>query len=217
MKLSHASEARIRGYLYVLKRSLPGWLPAATAADAVREVESHLRERVEAAEPLPDERSALEGILAHLGSPSRVAAAYATEMAVDEAVATGRILAVARALGRIAATTVWGTFVFLALFAGYGIGGSFLLIAAMKPLFPDNVGLIRLDGRFHSFGINFGLPPGTTVEGGYAIIPISIVLGLVLLWVTHRAARRALRRWQERRGGPPALVSGRARPAAGTR
>ena len=216
MRLSEPSEARVRGYLYVLKRSLPGWLPTATTADAVREVESHIREKAAGADPLPDERAALERILEHLGSPSRVAAAYATEMAVDEAVATGRILAVARALGRIAASTASGFFVFLALFTGYGAGFSFLLIAAMKPLAPDNVGLIRLDGRFHSFGINFGLPPGTTVEGGYWIIPISIVLGITLLVVTHRAARRVLRRWQARRG-VTAPIRAETAPVRGTR
>ena len=216
MKVSDASEARIRGYLYVLKRSLPGWLPAATADDAVREVESHIREKADAAEPVPDERAVLERILDHLGSPSRVAAAYATEMAVDEAVATGRILAVARALGRIAVSTVTGFLVFLALFLGYGMSFAFFLIALMKPFFPDNVGLIRVDGRFRSLGIDFGLPPGATVEGGYWIIPISIVLGVVVGIFTHRGARRVLRRWQQRRGGPP-LLSAPAEPAAGTR
>jgi len=168
MTLSEAAEARIRGYLYVLRRSLPGWLPAATVADAVREVESHIREKAAAVEPLPDERAALERILEHLGSPARVAAAYATEMAVDEAVASGRVLAIARALGRMAGSTATGFLMFLALFTGYAMGLSFLLIAAMKPLVPDNVGLMRYHGRIHSFGINFGLPPGTTVEGGYS-------------------------------------------------
>jgi uncharacterized membrane protein len=216
MNLSETSEARIRGYLYVLKRSLPGWLPAATAADAVREVESHIREKAAAVEPLPDERAAVERILDHLGSPSRVAAAYATEMAVDEAVATGKILAVARALGRLAVSTATGFLVFLGLFTGYGMALAFFLIAAMKPIVPDHVGLIRVNGRFRSLGIDFDLPPGATVEGGYWIIPISIVLGLVLSWVTHRAARAVLRRWQARRGGPPQISAGAA-PVPGTR
>ena len=199
MRLTEPSEARIRGYLFVLKRSLPGWLPAATAGDALREVESHIRDRAEQVEALPDERAALEDILDHLGAPSRVAAAYATEMAVDEALASGRILAIARALGRIAVSAVVGFFTFLALFLGYGMGLSFLLMAVLKPISPENVGLIRVNGRFRSLGIDFGLPPGATVEGGYWIIPVCVVLGGLLLWVTHRSARRVLRRWQERR------------------
>jgi hypothetical protein len=213
MKLSEPSEARIRGYLFVLKRSLPGWLPAPTVRDALREVESHIRERAEQVEPVPDEREALEAILAHLGAPSRVAAAYATEMAVDEALSSGRILAFARALGRIAVSTVLGFFTFLALFLGYGMGVSFLLMAALKPIFPENVGLIRVDGRFRSMGIDFGLPPGATVEGGYWIIPICFALGILCLWVTQRSARRVLRRWQARRRELRAF--GEARAALG--
>jgi hypothetical protein len=205
MNLSEPSEARIRGYLYVLKRSLPAWLPAATVADALREVESHIREKAAQVEPAPDERAALERILEHLGPPSRVAAAYATEMAVAEAVLSGRLLAIARALTRIAASTVAGFATFLGLFFGYGMALAFFLIAALKPVFPENVGLIRVDGRFRSLGIDFGLPPGATVEGGYWIIPISAVLGVAALWITHRAARRVLRRWQERRAGQSAL------------
>jgi hypothetical protein len=216
MKLSDPSEARIRGYLYVLKRSLPAWLPSRTVADALREVESHVREKAELAEPAPDERAALERILEDLGPPGRVAAAYATELAVDEAVLSGRLLATARALARIAVTTVVGFFTFLGLFLGYGMAFAFFLIAALKPVFPENVGLIRVDGRFRSLGIDFGLPPGATVEGGYWIIPISIVLGVAAYWITQRAARSVLRRWQERRSGRPA-ISAAARPVAGTR
>jgi len=216
MKLGESSEARVRGYLYVLKRSLPSWLGAATVSDALREVESHIREKAEESDGRPDERAALERILDQLGAPSKVAAAYATEMAVDEAVASGRLLAVARALGRIAVTTNLYFVTFLGLFLGYGMAFSFFLMALMKPIFPENVGLTRVNGRFRSFGIDFGLPPGATVEGGYWIIPFSIVIGAALLWFTHRWARHVLRTWQSRRQDA-ALVSGGSTPFPGMR
>ena len=63
MILSDTSEARVRGYLYILERSLHGSLPAAIVVDAVREVESHIRDRVAESQPLPDERTALERVL----------------------------------------------------------------------------------------------------------------------------------------------------------
>jgi uncharacterized membrane protein len=47
MTLTDAGESRIRGYLFVLGRSLKTFLPADVADDAVREVESHIRERIE--------------------------------------------------------------------------------------------------------------------------------------------------------------------------
>jgi len=72
MKLTDTGESRIRGYLYVLERSLRSFLPPAVAADAVREVESHIRDSVILAGDVPDERVALEGILERLGPPDPV-------------------------------------------------------------------------------------------------------------------------------------------------
>ena len=216
MKLADASEARVRGYLFVLKRSLPAWLPAATVSDALREVEGHIRERAEQVEGVPDERAALERILDHLGTPSRVAAAYATEMAVDEAVASGRLLAMARAIGRIAMSTAVGFVTFLGLFLGYGMGFSFLLMAAMKPFFPRNVGLFVVNGRPRSFGIDFSTGGDVVVLGGYWLIPVCAAVGVLLLWATHRAARAVLRRWQERRREMQGLSAALA-PVPGSR
>ncbi len=50
MTLTESGESRIRGYLFVLGRSLRSFLPAEIADDAVREVESHIRERIEQVE-----------------------------------------------------------------------------------------------------------------------------------------------------------------------
>ncbi len=51
MKLSGVGESRVRGYLYVLERSLRTFLPREVVADAVREVESHIRERLDQIDP----------------------------------------------------------------------------------------------------------------------------------------------------------------------
>ncbi|MGH9196952.1 MAG: HAAS signaling domain-containing protein, partial [Acidimicrobiia bacterium] len=75
MKLSEAGEARLRGYLYVLERSLRTFLPSDVVADAAREVESHIRERLSQSESIQDERTALERILRELGPPLQVAQA----------------------------------------------------------------------------------------------------------------------------------------------
>ena len=89
MQLTETGESRINGYLFVLERSLKTFLPAETVRDAVREIESHLRERVASADGAPNERAALEKIIAELGPPLRVAQAYSAERTMDEAVATG--------------------------------------------------------------------------------------------------------------------------------
>jgi HAAS domain-containing protein len=60
VKLTDTGESRVNGYLFVLGRSFATFLPPDTRQDAVREVESHLRERIAAATPGADERAALE-------------------------------------------------------------------------------------------------------------------------------------------------------------
>ena len=76
MILSEAGESRVRGYLFVLDRSLNIRLPRDVGRDAVREIESHIRERIGAVAAGSDERATLETILDELGPPLRVARAY---------------------------------------------------------------------------------------------------------------------------------------------
>jgi len=202
MALSEAGEGRVRGYLFVLGRALRSFLPEDFARDAVREVESHIRERLDAeaaAGAGRDEAALVERVLRELGPPLRVAQAYSAEIAVDEAVVTGRLLATARALWALATATVAGFFAALALFVGYVTGLAFLALAALKPIFPENVGLIVKDGVPRALGGVFPLPPGAEVRGGYAIIPFAIVAGLAILVATQRGARAFLAGWRRRR------------------
>jgi len=195
--LSDTGESRIRGYLYVLERSLLPALPRDVVADAVREIESHLRERVSAVPSGTDERAAVEQILAELGPPLRVAQAYSAERTIDEAVVTGRLVPILRAVAHVAVTSVGGFFAALALFVGYAIGVASLAIAVMKPIFPDNVGFFLVGGYPLSLVAKF--PADTHPVGGAWVVLIGLVLGLGALVVTHRGARRFLGWWRTRR------------------
>jgi uncharacterized membrane protein len=199
MNLSETGESRINGYLFVLERSLKTFLPSDVVRDAVREIESHVRERIGASNGAPNEHEALEKILRELGPPLRVAQAYSAERVIDEAVTTGRLVPIARAIWHVATTTAIGALVGIALFTGYAIGIGFFVVAVLKPVFPNNVGLLVVNGIPRSFGAQFPTPPGGVVLGGYWVIPLSIACGFAVLTLTHRAARRFLSRWRERR------------------
>jgi hypothetical protein len=201
VRLTDAGESRVNGYLFVLERSLKAFLPADVARDAVREIESHLSERIAAADGAPNERAALEKILGELGPPLRVAQAYSAERTIDEAVVSGRVVPMARAMWHLTATSFVGFWVGFGLFAGYLGGLGFLALAVLKPIFPDNVGTwVRNDtGAFAGFGGTFPGRPGQHVVGGYWFIPFAIVAGLVILAATHRATRRFLASRQARR------------------
>jgi hypothetical protein len=198
MTLTDTGQSRIRGYLFMLERSLRTFLPVAIAADAVREVETHIIDRLAQMPPNPDERVTIERVLAELGPPLRVAQAYSMELTVDEAVTTGRLGAIARGLWHIAASTVGGFFASIGLFSGYGIGAAFVAIAFLKPIFPRNVGFAFRNGAFTGFGADFGFDPTREIRGGYWIIPLSLIAGVVILIITHRLARRLLAWWQRR-------------------
>jgi uncharacterized membrane protein len=198
MKLGEDGETRVRGYLFILGRSLRSFLPRAVVADALRELESHIRERIDQAEPQPNEHTALERVLAELGPPLRVAQAYSAEMTIEEAVTTGKITPTARALWHLATTTLLGFFPALGLLVGYMVGVAFLAMAALKPIFPNNVGLMVLDGVPRGFGMFEPLPAGGEVWGGYWMIPVLAALGLATLVVTQRGATRFLGWWRTR-------------------
>jgi hypothetical protein len=193
----------------VLERSLRTFLPRDVASDAVREVESHIRDRAAAVPPMPNERDALERILMELGPPLQVARAYSDELTIDEAVATGRVAAVARGIFRIATTGVAAFFVTIALFIGYTVGVGFAAIALLKPIFPENVGLWVRGGMPYAFGAQFPAPEQDRLIGGYWIIPVCIVASAIVLLLTHRAARAWLRSWRGRlkQPGPAARAS----------
>jgi uncharacterized membrane protein len=199
MQLSDTSESRVNGYLFVLERSLKTFLPPDVVRDAVREIESHLRERVASADAAPNEREVLERILAELGPPLRVAQAYSAERTIDEAVTTGRFVPIVRAVGHLAATTVMGFFAALGLFIGYVMSFCFVAIAVLKPIFPNNVGVQYVHGFPIGVGAQFPLEPGTVLGGGYWMIPFALFFGLAIFVGTHRGARRYLSWWRERR------------------
>lgn len=190
MNLSQTGESRVRGYLFVLERSLRTFLPPAVVADASREVESHIRERVLQTDGSPDERDALERILNELGAPLRVAQAYASEMTMEEAVTTGRLAPVLRAVWHLATTSLGGFFGALALFVGYSLGLGMLAVVALKPIFPANTGLWVRNGVPVSFGVQFPAPADTTLITSAWVFIIALVIGLAMPVLTHMAARR---------------------------
>jgi hypothetical protein len=191
MELSDRGESRLRGYLFVLERTLrASAVSRDIAADAVREVESHVRDRVAEIDPAADERAALEGVLTALGSPASVAKAYSLELVMEEAATTGGLAAVARALAHLAATGVAGFFAVLGLFVGYVAGIAFVVIAVLKPIFPSNVGIWMRNGVPRSFGAQFPAPAGMELAGGYWIVPIALLAGFGILLATHLTSRR---------------------------
>jgi uncharacterized membrane protein len=200
VKLSEAGIARVRGYLFVLSRSLQSRLPRHVARDAEREIEAHIHARVAETDAAGDERLALERILAELGPPLRVAQAYSADKNLDVAVSTGRLIPILRSIVNAAFATMFGFIAALFLFTGYVAGAAFLVIGLAKPIFPNNVGFWRVNGPL-SIPSSLGFKWDTTElpAGGNWVILIGVVAGLALLLLTHLGARAFLSWYRERR------------------
>ena len=200
MKLSEAGTARLRGYLWLLDRSLRARLPAGAARDALKEIEGHINARLAETDAAGDERLALERILAELGAPLRVAQRYSADKNLDDAVETGRVFAIVRSIANAAFATMFGFFAAIVLFTGYITGVSFLIIGLAKPIFPDNVGFWRVNGP-DSIPTSLGFQWETTAApaGGNWVILIGLAGGAIILALTHSGARAYLRWYRARR------------------
>ena len=205
MKLSESGESRINGYLFVLERSLLTFLPRESARDAVREIDSHVRDRIAVADAMPDERAALEKILGELGPPLRVAQAYSVERVVDEAVVTGRITTLLRAVWHVAMSGVTGFFAGFLVLCGSFIGATLIVLGLLKPIFPDNIGFwVNNESALKGFDLTYRLGSGPGVRnehlvGGFWVMPICLLAGFGLLLLTCRGARAFLKWWRRRR------------------
>ena len=200
MKLSDAGTTRLRGYLWLLDRSLRSRLPRGAAREALREIENHIHARIAETAAAGDERVALERILAELGPPLRVAQAYSADKNLDDAVETGRVFAIVRAIANAAFATMFGFLAAIVLFTGYVSGIAFLVIGLAKPIFPNNVGFWRVNGPASvPTSLGFQWSTTETPAGGNWVVVIGLGVGLALLALTHWGARVFLRWYRARR------------------
>ena len=178
-----AGKAHLDCYLDQVRRHLKG-LPRAEADEIVAELRSHVLDKV-AGTPTPER---VEAAIEALGSPRDVARINLTERVAAELEADRSPLTVLRGVGRLARLSVYGAFTGLVSFTGYAIAASFLITAAVKPFWREHAGLWRVpdakDDYAFSLGVN-SAPQGQELLGWW-IIPIGIVAGLLLGWLTWR-------------------------------
>lgn len=191
-ELSAAAE----GYLRDLDRCLAP-LPDAERAEIVAEIRSYLLDRPEAA--LEPERA--------LGSASAYAASFLQARVLSDALTRGTPWALGRAAVTGAGRLVWW-YVVVVLSIGHVYGALLLVLAALKPLFPEAIGLFVGPGHLVLGAFSGDVPGGAHEVLGWTSIPIFLITGGLVLWLSHLGLRTLVRRRLD------ALV--RARAALGT-
>jgi uncharacterized membrane protein len=194
-----AAMAHLETYLVQVRRHLKG-LSEAEIREVLLELRAHVLDRVEG-ELSPN---GVEAALAALGSPREVALANVTERVAAVMEKQRGFFGVLAAVVRLAGLSIAGFVLFLASLLGYGMALAFLLVAVMKPFQPDRVGLWREGHGGFSLGVLDHPPPSADVMG-FWIIPVGLVAGLALgylTWAVDRFCIRAMVRAGRRAPAP---------------
>ena len=197
---SDAGMAHLDTYLAQVQRYLGG-LPEAEAREVIAELRSHVLDKVDGV--VTPQR--VEAAIAELGSAREVARLNVTERMVAHIETHRSPLSVLWGVTRLAGLSAYGFLVFLVSFTGYGVALSLLVTAAVKPFLPQHAGLWWTPdpqfGHSMSLGVVFPSPGGRELLGWW-IIPIGVLGGLLIGWLTWRFGIWSVRRMRSlaRRG-----------------
>ncbi len=174
-------------YLSQLRMSLSA-LSDEERDEIVREVRSHLLDRHAAGKsPL------LEGF----DAPEDYASQFLGERLLRGALAQGTPWALGRALWVAARDSLLGMFVLLPLAVLGLMGVTLVILSALKPFFPDQIGLIHSPGHWVLGFVSERLPTSVEMLGWWSI-PLFALGGCALL-ACSTLALRALARWRLQR------------------
>jgi HAAS len=186
------SQKSIDNYLAALRKQLRDLMDE-DARDIVEEIRAHILDKT-AGDPSSEK---LDATLAALGSAQQLALRYHTDELVHRAQLTHSPALLLRTILRWAALGLGGMIVFMLSGIGYCIGGIFIVMALLKAFFPRRAGLNIQYDPHHSFlsaGFGAGSGPATGHDPiGLWLIPICLVLGGGILFVTFRLGLWSLR------------------------
>ncbi len=202
MNLFAESEKTVDGYLAALRRQLRP-LSDEDANDIVDEIHAHIVDKTSG----QGATDTVESTLLALGTPEELASRYRTDELLRRGQATRSPVVSLRSLLRWASLSLAGLIVFAVSVVGYSLGGGLVVIAVLKLIWPRNTGLWMEFYPDHSpksanmgFGSGYNLQPhpGHDVLGWW-LVPIGLLLGGGLLFLTFRFGTWSIRRfWRPR-------------------
>jgi hypothetical protein len=179
MSDSEAARRKVDEYLRSLAAALRA-LPGDQARDIVEEIRSHILDKAVAGGDMS--LAAADAALAALGGPEELASRYVTG-------------GPPRAEGARSPLLILGAL--LASLAGYLVGGALVACAFLKPIHPHTSGLwaIPHQGDYElSLRMGFGdAPAGGRELLGWWIVPVGLTVGIGLVLLATRLARRGIR------------------------
>ena len=154
-------------YLHRLERGLR-ILPPEDRATIIAEIRSHIADRLSAT------GASVQEVLDGLGDPAELAQGFLDQYKLEDALARSAPGTLMLAILERATRNLFAFAIGLGALAAYGFALSFALVAVMKPILPQQVGLWWGKSAF-VFGVIKLIPTGTTEMLGYWIIPMALV------------------------------------------
>ncbi len=202
MTITVESQKTIEAYLTALRKQLRGPVNE-DIEDIVEEIRAHILDKTSGSGPT----DTVAATLASLGSPEELASRYRTDDLLQRAQVTRSPFVSLRSLFRWATLSFAGLVVFLVSVIGYSLGGGLVIVAVLKLLWPRATGFwmeFYPDGSPKSASGGFGSgyisqpPPGHEILGWW-LVPIGLVLGAALLFLTFRFGTWSIRKfWRPR-------------------
>jgi hypothetical protein len=177
-------------------------LPEDDARDVVEEIRSHILDKAVVAGDITSDK--VSSALLALGSPEHLASQYVTDDLLSRAQASRSPWLLLKSLFRWASLGIAGFMVLMFSVIGYFLAGAFALCALLKPIHPRTAGLWALsDAADLSLSLRLGFGPAPAYGRellGWWIIPIGLVLGMGLVFLTFNFGLWSIRKfWRPRR------------------
>ena len=204
MNIANDTQQKIEAYLGRLRRNLRG-LPAAEVEEIIRELRSHILDRL-SAEGEPNAAS-VDAAVTRLGSAEELAAAYITDSVLAQVEVSRSPWRVLGALFRWASLSVAGFIVLLACIVGYVLGAALCLCAILKPFHPHTAGLWMINDSAGDWELSIrmgfgGVPPNGHELLGWWMVPLGLILGVGLVLLTTRLVLWCARKYRQSRALP---------------
>jgi uncharacterized membrane protein len=196
---------KIDVYLRRLAGALQG-LPEEQARDIAEELRGHLVDKISALESSAmwsGGAAGVDAVFARLGTPEEIARQYVElnggqAERVQVAATIRPPLRMWRGLLRCVRLGLAGLLVLVGSLSGYFVALSLICCALLRPLHPHSAGLWKIpdaaDDLSLSLRMGFGsVPPGSRDLLGVWIVPIGIIAGLGLFFLTVQFGRWRLR------------------------
>jgi hypothetical protein len=186
---------RLGKYLRKVRSNLHG-MPASEADEVVRELRSHVLDRVGG----DLNEINIGDALARLGEPEEVARINLSMRIAARAAGRTSQVVVTQTIVQLARLSIRGFFTLLLSAVGYAFAASWILTAIAKPFAPERVGLWLLPDPTGDLSFSLGRSASPVVGQdvlGWWIIPIGLAVGLAVAFLTYRLDLRAIRRLAE--------------------